>query len=316
MKHIKEVIANNNPKVFTYIINFLANLLQHPHKKANTALIIKSVQGAGKDTIFNWFGNKIIGRDYYFNDDSSDLLFGRFNSSMENKILCVLNEASGKDTYTINEKIKNSITKEINIIEKKGVSPYENTNNIGYVFLTNNDNPIKVPHDDRRFTGIECNSLYANNKEYFTNLYKEINSGEYDKAFYDYFLNIDLSEFDFINERPITNFYKNMKEINIPILAKYFESVVDAHIENCSVSASDLFTNFNEFLKTNNFKVEYTSTKFGIDIKNYEGITKRKTRINNVIDIDISKLKEYLINKYKIEFCEDEEPEEKSALDP
>ena len=316
MKHIKEVIANNNPKVFTYIINFLANLLQHPHKKANTALIIKSVQGAGKDTIFNWFGNKIIGRDYYFNDDSSDLLFGRFNSSMENKILCVLNEASGKDTYTINEKIKNSITKEINIIEKKGVSPYENTNNIGYVFLTNNDNPIKVPHDDRRFTGIECNSLYANNKEYFTNLYKEINSGEYDKAFYDYFLNIDLSEFDFINERPITNFYKNMKEINIPILAKYFESVVDAHIENCSVSASDLFTNFNEFLKTNNFKVEYTSTKFGIDIKNYEGITKRKTRINNVIDIDISKLKEYLINKYKIEFCEEEEPEEKSALDP
>jgi hypothetical protein len=28
-----------------------------------------------------------------------------------------------------------------------------------------------------------------------------------------------------------------------------------------------------------------------------------------VIDIDISKLKEYLINKYKIEFCEEEEPE-------
>jgi hypothetical protein len=32
------------------------------------------------------------------------------------------------------------------------------------------------------------------------------------------FLNIDLSEFDFINERPITNFYKNMKEINIIVI--------------------------------------------------------------------------------------------------
>ena len=41
-----------------------------------------------------------------------------------------------------------------------------------------------------------------------------------------------------------------MKEINIPILAKYFESIVDGHSENCSVSASDLFTNFNEFLKS------------------------------------------------------------------
>ena len=52
-KYITEVIANNNPEVFKYIINFLPNLLQHPQDKANTALIIKSVEGAGKDTIFN-----------------------------------------------------------------------------------------------------------------------------------------------------------------------------------------------------------------------------------------------------------------------
>jgi hypothetical protein len=59
----------NNPEVFKYIINLLANLLQHPQNKANTALTIKSVEGSGKDTIFNWFGNNILGKDYYFNDD-------------------------------------------------------------------------------------------------------------------------------------------------------------------------------------------------------------------------------------------------------
>ena len=122
MKHIKEVICNNDKAVSTYFINFLANLLQHPHKKSNTSLIIKSVQGCGKDTIFNWFGNKILGSNYYFNDDSAELIFGRFNSCIENKILCVLNEASGKDTFTINEKIKNAITRNINTIEKKKIN--------------------------------------------------------------------------------------------------------------------------------------------------------------------------------------------------
>ena len=47
---------------------------------------------------------------------------------------------------------------------------YKNTHNIGSVFLTNNDNPIKIPADDRRFTGTEGNSQYANNKVYFTNM--------------------------------------------------------------------------------------------------------------------------------------------------
>ena len=121
-------------KFLIIFIAFLANLIQHPHNKAYTALIIKSIQGTGKDTILNWFGNNILGADYYFNEDSIDLLFGRFNSCMENKILCVLNEASGKDTFILNEKIKNAITRNINTIERKGQTPYDNVNNIGYIF--------------------------------------------------------------------------------------------------------------------------------------------------------------------------------------
>ena len=316
MKHIKEVICNSNDDVFIYFMNYLANLLQHPHQKANTALIIKSIQGAGKDTIFNWFGHNILGSDYYFNDDSAELLFGRFNSCIENKILCILNEASGKDTFTINEKIKNAITRNVNTIEKKGMTPYDNINNIGYVFLTNNDNPLKVPHDDRRFTGFECNFKYANDKEYFTNLYAEINGGKYDKAFYEYFLNIDLTDFNFTNQRPITSFYNNMKELNIPVMARFFESIVNNGNET-KMSSSELFNKFNDFVKQNNFKIEYTSTKFGIDIKNYEGIEKKRTKTNMMIEINIETLKLYLIAKYKMEFqvdfIDDEESDDDNA---
>ena len=55
---------------------------------------------------------------------------------------------------------------------------------------------FKIPADDRRFTGIYCNSQYANNKIYFTHLYKEINSSEYTGVYYDNFMNIDLTNFD------------------------------------------------------------------------------------------------------------------------
>ena len=306
MKHIREIICNNNINVFTYFINYLANLVQHPYKKSNTSIILKSVQGAGKDTIFKWFGNNILGKEYYLNEDTLELIFGKFNSCIENKILIVLNEASGKDTFIINEKIKNAITRDINIIEHKGMKPYENTNNIGYIFLTNNDNPVKIPFDDRRFCGFELNNIMANNFEYFNLLNDEINKGDYDRAFYDYFMNINIENYNFIHNRPLTTFYENMREINIPVIAKFLEHIIDINYENnnnniCYLSPK-LFFLFNEFLKDNNFKVDYTTTKFGIDIKNYDGIIKKKTNNGYNYHFDISILKNFLINKYNIIF--------------
>jgi hypothetical protein len=145
-------------------------------------------------------------------------------------------------------------------------------------------------------------------------LYKEIEGGKYDKAFYDYFINIDLTNFDFTNERPITSFYSNMKELNIPIMARFFESIVDEDKKINNFSSTELFNKFNDYVKANNFKADYTATKFGIDIKSYDGVEKVKTRTNNVVNIDLSKLKSHLISKYKIEFVDFIEEEIKEEI--
>ena len=319
IKHIKN-LCKNDDIVFNYFIKFIANLLQSPHKISKTAIILKSVQGCGKDTFFDWFGNNILGSNYYINTDKAELIFGRFNSCIENKILIVMNETNGKDTFSINENIKCAITAKENNIEHKGKAPYKNTNNIAYVFLTNNENPVKVPHDDRRFCGIECENNIANNYEYFTNLNNEINNKEYDRAFFNYLMGVDVNNYDFTNNRPITSFYNNMKELNIPIMVKFFENMIDKYNSSTIINftSSNLYDNFNNFIKENNFKIEYTSTKFGLDIKNYEGIEKKRTKTGNQIIININKLKEHLTTKYKIEFSNEDfidDTDDKSPLD-
>lgn len=321
LKHIKN-LCNNDDIVFDYFIKFLANLVKSPYNISKTAIILKSIQGCGKDTLLDWFGNNILGSKYYINTDKAELIFGRFNSCIENKILIVMNETNGKDTFSINENIKCAITAKENNIEHKGKAPYKNTNNIAYVFLTNNDNPIKVPHDDRRFCGIECDNNIANNFEYFKKLNDEINDKSYDRAFFNYLMSIDINNYDFTNNRPITSFYNNMKELNTPILAKFFENMIDKYNSSkiINFTASSLYDNFNIFIKENNFKIEYTSTKFGIDIKNYEGIEKKRVKTGNQIIINIDQLKEHLKLKYKIEFSnenfiDDEDDDDKSALD-
>lgn len=305
IKHLKN-LCNNSDDVYKYVIKFLARKLQKPNELTNTALIFKSSEGVGKDLFFNWFGSSILGKDYYINEEKTELIFGKFNSSIENKIIIVLNETSGKDTFQINENIKNAITRPINMIEHKGLKPYENTNNIGYIFLTNNDNPVKVSYTDRRFMAIECNNEYANNAEYIKNLVASLQSGEYDKAFYNMLMNEETDNFDFTNNRPITSFYEDLKDMNKPIISRFLEYLIDNNTYNTKYNSKDkamtIFNKFKEFIHNNNFKCDYSSTKFFSELKKYEGITKVKLRDSNYYYFNIEVMKIFLITKYNYEF--------------
>ncbi len=98
--------------------------------------------------------------------------------------MLVINETSGKDTYLISENIKAQITNKTNLVEYKGVDPVKLTNCTHVVFLTNNDNAIKIETDDRWYAAIECCNEVANNKEFFDKIKYEIESKIFNMCFY------------------------------------------------------------------------------------------------------------------------------------
>ena len=301
MKHIKN-LCNNEDDAFEYVIKTLALKVQKPYHLTNTALVFKSNDGAGKDLTFNWIGNKILGSEYYLNTQKPELVFGKFTSCIENKLLIILNDASGKDTFSINDTIKTAITAETNTIEHKGMKPYKNKNHIMYVFLSNNDNPVKVTQHERRFTGIECNNEICNNKEYFDALRNEMDSGNYDRAFFNYLLSIDINNYDFTNNRPNTKFYNDMKEMNTPPMALFLESIVMKENDSYKVQSSTLFKQYADFVESYNYKNQPTLTKFILDIKKIDGIEQTRTKTARFINLDLVKVKEYLIKNHNMDF--------------
>lgn len=303
-KHMDN-LCGKNEAVLNYFIKFLGRKLQKPYKLTNSAMVFRSAEGCGKDSFFNWFGNKILGHQYYLNEDKTDLIFGRFNSCIDNKILVVINETSGKDTINIGNTIKNAITRPINQIEYKGMTPYDNTNNIGFIFLTNQkNNPIKIDTEDRRFMAVECNNTIANNKNYFDDLYKDFDNKQITKAFYDFFMSVDCDNFNFTN-RPETEFYKNIQSSNVPIIAKFFENELYENEKTNPIKEYKLlFGDFIRFLQSGNYKFEVTDTKFGIQIKEYKGIYKKRNREGIIYSINFLELKNFLISKKYIDYVE------------
>lgn len=306
-KHIKNLCGNDD-KTTDYLIKTLAMKVQKPYKIMGTSIIFKSIEGCGKDSFFNFFGNKILGNRYYLNEDKIDLIFGRFNKLIENKLLVCVNESSGSDTFTKMNCIKNAITREVNVIEIKGVDGYENRNCILYIWFTNNEVVMKIDGIERRFICIECDSSIATNKKYFDDLYEEFENDIYAKLFYDYLMKVDLNSFDFIKDRPTdNNYYKSLKEHSMPIFLKYVE---DQYIKltlkkdgSTKKSYDDLYKKFNEFLQNGNIKYETNKIKFGMDMKKYDFIEKINKEKGIVYSIDFIKYKNYMTkNKYEIDF--------------
>jgi hypothetical protein len=307
-EHIKNLCGNDD-KTIDYLIKTLAMKVQKPSKIMGTSIIFKSVEGCGKDSFFNFFGNKILGNRYYLNEDKIDLIFGRFNKLIENKLLVCINETSGSDTFTRMNCIKNAITREVNVIEIKGVDGYENRNCILYIWFTNNEVVMKIDGNERRFICIECDSSIATNKDYFDALFEEFNNDIHAKLFYDYLMNIDLIKFDFIKDRPETNYLKTLKEHSMPIFLKFVEEQYIKHTckKNGLINKSydDLYNKFDNYLQNGNIKYETNKIKFGMDMKKYDFIEKIYKEKGAVYVINFIKFKNYMKkNKYELDFVD------------
>ena len=312
---IKNIVCNGNEELFEYLLDWVAVLFQRPYNKVEKAFILRSEkQGNGKDTFF-YFISRLLGKDSYLNTTDTKEIFGTFTGQTENKILVVINETTGKDTFVINEKIMGAITCFDKKIERKGIDSYRVNDCTAYVFLTNNSNPVKIAPSDRRFFCSECNEKYVRDKSFFKPLYEEINSGAHDRAFYDFFRNRDISQRDF-DKRPESELYNTMKFSQTPKTALFFEKFIDKRLFDVNkedesdmkpekIQSRVLYNEFQTFLTEGKYKTDYNETNFILEIKKYTGIKGKKCKDANYIIIDLIELRDYLIKAFSIEFSQD-----------
>jgi hypothetical protein len=70
-----------------YVLDYLANIVQRPHKKTQVAISLFGAQGAGKGIIFDFFRECVLGESCSFQTASaeSDLL-SNFSNGYFNKV--------------------------------------------------------------------------------------------------------------------------------------------------------------------------------------------------------------------------------------
>lgn len=249
LKHIS-VLTNHNEQGSKYFINWLADMFQRPGRLNGIAFAIKSEQGAGKNIFLEGIA-QIMGLDLYFETaNPQEQLWSRFALGRKNRVLINIDETKGKDTYPMADVIKNMITSKHYNYEDKGKRPITLTNINRVIFTTNNTTAIKVEQRDRRFVVFESSNELLGNKAYFDGLGEYFDDPSNKKAVFDFLMSIDTSKVDWIGDRPITELYKDIQNLNVSNDIKYLKHMCENNRDDAvfSFKPSGFFEHFKEIM--------------------------------------------------------------------
>lgn len=252
----------------------LANIIQAPDVKTGVAVLIRDIGGLfkesgglGKNLIFEWFGNEILGEKYFVVVGDNRELYGSFNSLFEAKLLTLVEEASGKENHMNNDMLKSKITSKKTNINKKTIAQYEVADYNRFIFCSNNRNPLPIKQGSRRYEVYDSNPVKRNNVEYFNNFAKHINKPIVKWAYYTYLksINIYRTPIEYQSTIPVTPAYRDIRYLNAPIYHKWLVHCIRTNTLEDGYT-SDLYKGFLNWIQENkerSYDNVITQTAFG-----------------------------------------------------
>ena len=234
---IEQIICSGSNECATYIINFLAHMLQHPEKKPGIIIVLLGSQGTGKGTFFNLL-RKIWSRTTLQVNDV-DHVVGNFNAVLEQNYVVCMDEALFAGERKKLERLKSLITEPVLRIEQK----YQPSRTIAsfhrFFAASNSEQFAHIEKDDRRFVFLKVSDSQKCNPEYFDAIHKLLDDGAVISAMVYDLLQIDLSSFN-PRLRPKTNEHINQKLQSLDGFERYwFEALHSKNLGCVDTSFND-----------------------------------------------------------------------------
>jgi Family of unknown function (DUF5906) len=188
--HVREVLAQGDPKAADYIFRWTAWSLQHPGELAEAALVLRGGKGSGKGVFGNTLA-KIFG-EHALHIFHQNHLTGNFNGHLRSCLFLFADESFWAGDKKGESVLKGLVTERTLAIEQKGVDVVPWPNRLHVLMAANAEWVVPASHDERRFAVFDVSDRYAKNglaenerKSYFDALHKEMQNGGAAAMLYD-----------------------------------------------------------------------------------------------------------------------------------
>jgi hypothetical protein len=254
---LTDAISGGHPSFF---LSWLADILQNPGRKPELAVVqrdrtqrlFEAGGGTGKTYFLTWFGNKVLGRDYFIVVTNNSDLYDPFSELFENRLLVCVEETDGRVNNKNLDYLKALITCLSRSMNKKQVPKYTVRDLCRYIFTSNHANPIPgygATPSDRRFWFTDVHTRRRGDVRYWNDLAAHMERPEVACAFYRYLLRHPTWETpaDFCAHRPVTTATTHIRFLNSGPIIQWLVHRIQ-HELPLEGSVATLFADFEQWV--------------------------------------------------------------------
>jgi hypothetical protein len=173
--HVRDNICDADATLYEYVLNLMASGVQQPADPQRVALSMRGVPGTGKGVFATEYG-KIFGR-HFFHITNPAHLTGKFNAHSAEAMFEFADETLNLNDRGIAALMKTHISERTKMIERKGVDAFQARNFARVWFSTNEDHPLMIEDNDRRYCALYVSPKRAKDKQYFKAILDQMNNG-------------------------------------------------------------------------------------------------------------------------------------------
>jgi hypothetical protein len=181
--HLRDNVCRGNEELFRWVFSWFAHIFQHPADKCGTALVLRGKQGVGKTIVGKTIGH-LIGK-HFLKVANPRYVIGRFNAHMESLLLLHCDEAFWAGDHAAEGLIKDLITGEDHLVERKGVEAIRVDNYVRVLICGNEDWLVPAGLDERRFAVLDVGTAHQQDAAYFRAMEEELVAGGYQRLMYE-----------------------------------------------------------------------------------------------------------------------------------
>lgn len=173
-EHLQRIICGGKDTLYAWLWNWMAALVQWPGRHAFTAVVLRGGQGTGKGHFAHLILGALFHKQQYLHIIGAGMLTGRFNEHLSGKVLVFADESTWGGDPAAADKLKGMVTESTIPIERKFLPLVEEPSALHIVIASNNEWPIAIAMDDRRFVVLDVVDIERQNDAYFAPLREEL----------------------------------------------------------------------------------------------------------------------------------------------